>query len=187
MATTNKSLLLPADGSLDWNLPLNDNFGYIDAALGATTTKSVTGVGTGAVVLTASEYRSLILNFTGTLTANVTYQIPSGIGGEWIVVNGTTGAFTLTIGNVAGGATVLVATASRTLLYSDGTNVYSVGGGSGGGATGGGTDQIFYENGQNVTTSYTVSTGKNAMSAGPITINSGVTVTVPPGAAWSIV
>jgi len=57
----------------------------------------------------------------------------------------------------------------------------------GGGATGGSSDDIFYENGQTVTTNYTLSTGKNAMSAGPITINSGVTVTVPSGQFWVIV
>jgi hypothetical protein len=57
----------------------------------------------------------------------------------------------------------------------------------GGGATGGSSDDIFYENGQTVTTDYTLSTGKNAMSAGPITINSGVTVTVPSGASWVVV
>lgn len=57
----------------------------------------------------------------------------------------------------------------------------------GGGATGAGTDEIFYENSQVVTTSYTLTTGKNAMTAGPITINSGITVTVPTGASWSIV
>jgi hypothetical protein len=57
----------------------------------------------------------------------------------------------------------------------------------GGGATGGGSDDIFIENGQTVTTNYTLTTGKNALSAGPITINSGVTVTVPSGQVWSIV
>jgi len=58
---------------------------------------------------------------------------------------------------------------------------------AGGGATGGGSDDVFYENSQTVTTNYTLTTNKNAMSAGPITIDSGVTVTVPAGQAWSIV
>ena len=55
------------------------------------------------------------------------------------------------------------------------------------GATGGGNDDIFYENGQNVTSNYTITNGKNAMSAGPITINSGVTVTVGAGETWTVV
>ena len=57
----------------------------------------------------------------------------------------------------------------------------------GGGATGGGSDQVFVENGVTVTTNYTLSTGKNAESVGPITINSGITVTVPSGQRWVII
>lgn len=57
----------------------------------------------------------------------------------------------------------------------------------GGGASGGGSDKIFYENDQTVTTDYTITTNKNAMTAGPITVNSGVTVTVPSGSTWTIV
>lgn len=57
----------------------------------------------------------------------------------------------------------------------------------GGGATGGGNDDVFYENGQTVTTNYTITSSKNAMSAGPVTIASGVTVTVPSGSEWVIV
>lgn len=55
------------------------------------------------------------------------------------------------------------------------------------GATGGGTDQVFYNNDQTVTTSYTVPSAKNAMSAGPITINSGATITVSSGSTWVVV
>jgi len=57
----------------------------------------------------------------------------------------------------------------------------------GGGATGGGSDTVFLENSNTVTTNYTLTTGKNAVSAGPVTINSGITVTVPSGASWVIV
>ena len=56
----------------------------------------------------------------------------------------------------------------------------------GGGATGGGGDQIFVENGVTVTTSYTLTTSKNAMSVGPITVNSGAVVTIPSGARWVV-
>ena len=59
-------------------------------------------------------------------------------------------------------------------------------GGIGGGATGGGTDQIFVENGVTVTTDYTFPVGKNASSVGPITINSGITVTIPDGQRWVV-
>jgi|TARA_R100000084_G_scaffold32111_2_gene12376 hypothetical protein len=56
----------------------------------------------------------------------------------------------------------------------------------GGGATGGGSDNVFYENAQTVTTDYTLSAGTNASCTGPITINSGVTVTVGTGQVWMI-
>jgi hypothetical protein len=56
----------------------------------------------------------------------------------------------------------------------------------GGGATGAGGDQVFYENELTVTASYTLTTSRNAMSTGPITIDSGVTVTVPTGQRWVI-
>ena len=57
----------------------------------------------------------------------------------------------------------------------------------GGGAKGGGPDQVFFENDQIVTTNYTLTSGKNAVSAGTITIASGVTVTIPSGVAWVVV
>ncbi len=57
----------------------------------------------------------------------------------------------------------------------------------GAGAVGGGSDEVFFENGQNVTANYTITNGKNAMSAGPITINSGVTVTVGAGETWTVI
>jgi hypothetical protein len=54
-------------------------------------------------------------------------------------------------------------------------------------AKGGGSDKIFFENDQVVTSNYTITSGKNAMSAGNITINDGVTVTTPSGSVWTIV
>ena len=60
-----------------------------------------------------------------------------------------------------------------------------------GGPTGGGSDKIFTENAQTVTTNYTIGdtfgAACNAMAAGPITINSGVTVTVNSGETLTII
>jgi hypothetical protein len=77
------------------------------------------------------------------------------------------------------------ASVSGYALKSDGAGILSWG--LAGGALGGGTDQVFYENDQTVTNNYTLGTNKNAVTAGPITINSGITVTVPSGASWVIV
>ena len=57
----------------------------------------------------------------------------------------------------------------------------------GGGASGGGEDAVFYENDQVVTTDYTIAADKNAMSTGPISINSGVSVTIETGARWVVI
>ena len=55
------------------------------------------------------------------------------------------------------------------------------------GATGAGSDQWALEHDNTITTSYTISTGKNVISAGPLTVNSGATVTVPSGSSWVVV
>ena len=58
---------------------------------------------------------------------------------------------------------------------------------AGGGANGNGTDEIFWENDQTVTGDYAITNNKNAGSFGPITIQSGVTVTVGSGETWTVV
>ena len=75
-------------------------------------------------------------------------------------------------------------------LITDGAGNLSWGD-AGGGAVGGGTDKIFIENGQTVTTNYTIGDTFgavcNAGSFGPITINSSIVVTIPSGETWTIV
>ena len=72
-------------------------------------------------------------------------------------------------------------------LYGDGSNLTGIDAG----AAGGSSDKIFWENGQTVTASYTIGTtfgaACNAMSAGPITINNSITVTIDSGDSWIIV
>jgi len=116
--------------------------------------------------------------------------------GIYVRINGTTVG---PLGSGSGGGVTVSATAPASptegaLWFDSDTGVTSVYYSStwvdiGGGppAQGGGTDQIFYENDTTVTTDYTITTGKNAMSAGPISINSGVTVTVPSNSVWTIV
>jgi hypothetical protein len=52
---------------------------------------------------------------------------------------------------------------------------------------GGGSNRVFFENDIIVTDNYTITTNKNALTAGPITVASGVTVTVPAGSIWTVV
>ena len=58
--------------------------------------------------------------------------------------------------------------------------------GGGAGATGGSTDEVFMENDQTVTTDYTLGTNKNAVSVGNLTVNNGVTITIPSNATWVV-
>jgi hypothetical protein len=46
---------------------------------------------------------------------------------------------------------------------------------------------VFYLNNQTITSNYTVPANQNAMSAGPLTIATGVVVTISDGATWTIV
>ena len=66
----------------------------------------------------------------------------------------------------------------------NGSEFTAVGGGAG--ATGGGNDEVFFESDTNVTTDYTITSGKNAHTVSPI-INAGVTVTVPSGSLLVII
>ena len=78
------------------------------------------------------------------------------------------------------------AAASGYALVSDGSGTLSWAA-AGGGAVGNGTDQIFWENDQTITGNYSITNNKNAGSFGPVTIQSGVTVTVGAGETWTVV
>lgn len=100
----------------------------------------------------------------------------------------TTGAIVVPVGTTAQeptGVTGMLRFNSTTVGF-EGYNG-SVWASVGGGATGGSTDQIFYLNGQTVTTSYSIPSGQNAGTFGPVSVNSGATVTIPSGSTWSIV
>ena len=77
------------------------------------------------------------------------------------------------------------------VLATDGGGVLSFVDQSGGGAVGGGSDKLFMENGTTMTTNYTLGTEFgatcNALSAGPITINAGITLTIPSGSVYTVV
>ena len=122
MATTNKGLNQPTAGSTGWNVPLNANADILDKALGSFTTITTTS---GIRDLTSDEVQNMcIKSTTSAFTANVTYRIPSGIAGQWVVQNqSATSVFTLTVSNVAGGTSVTVPISTVRSIYSDGTNV----------------------------------------------------------------
>jgi len=131
--TTNKNIEKPAyndyaTNATGWSGPINTDWDIIDRSLGGIQVKNPTGV-SGTVNLTVVECQPPIIvigtSTTGvaTLTANVTYLIPSGVGGVWTIYNNTTGAFTVTFGSAGGGTSVVLSQGFHSTIYSDGTNV----------------------------------------------------------------
>ena len=49
------------------------------------------------------------------------------------------------------------------------------------------TTKALYEHSNVISANYSITSGNNAMSSGPITINDGISVTVPTGSVWTIV
>ena len=82
---------------------------------------SITTTG-GNVTLTAIQAVASLITVTGTLTSNATLTIPAVLS-EYIVVNSTTGAYTLTV-LPTGGAGVPIRQGGADSIYCDGTNAY---------------------------------------------------------------
>tara|TARA_R100001510_G_scaffold35911_1_gene32367 strand:- start:121 stop:2451 length:2331 start_codon:yes stop_codon:yes gene_type:complete len=158
--------------------------------------------GTGDVHLTTDTVRVGDLNTNAVITTNgtgdLTLSTNSGTNsGTILIADGSNADITIDpngtgnilIGNFEFDADQSVGSGqdNYVLTYDNSTGHISLEAAAAAGATGGGGDEIFYENGQNVTTNYTITNGKNAMSAGPITIDSGVTVTVGSGETWTVV
>ena len=132
----------------------------------------------------------------GITTTGTTFHVDRATGEITFVTdakfNGTVGiAGTLTYEDVTNVDAIGIITARAGINVTGGTIT-----GDGSGLTGlpagapvGGasTNTVFLENDNSVDVSYTISTDKNAMAAGPIAIKAGVTVTVPSGSFLTIV
>jgi hypothetical protein len=150
-------------------------------------------------------------SFTGNVSAgNFSTAGNSNVGGNITVTgnsavtgNSTVGGFLTVTGagtfNGTGALKIPVGTTGQQpspvtgmIRFNSSTNLFEGYGSSawsqlGAGATGGGGNQVFFENDQLVTLDYTIPSTKNAMTAGPITIDTGVTVTVSTGSTWTVV
>jgi len=125
--TTNKHIEKQANGASNWDGPLNGDMNSIDNAFGGVSSVNCAG-STGTIAMTAAGSASVPsyvppnIIIAGALSGNVTYAIPSGIGGMWSIKNSATGG-TVTISSAAGGATVaLTAGGVRTIVIADGTS-----------------------------------------------------------------
>lgn len=154
--------------------------------------KSTTTTG-GLSIAVAADFPTLNQNTTGT-ASNVT--------GVVAIANGGTGQTTA----ITAFDALSPATTKGDLIVSDGTDNVRLAVGVNNyvltadstAATGikwavasGGSSNItaqgLWENNASITANYTITTGNNAMSAGPISVASGVTVTVPSGSTWTTV
>ena len=147
--------------SQDLQIYHDSNHSYIDDA------------GTGNLRL-----RSGTLEITN-LASNKTSAVFSSGGGQTLNFNNSTKFVTTNTGAIVTG--VLTATS----FSGDGSSLSNLPAGAPvGGAS---TNTVFFENDKAVAVNYQITSTKNAMSAGPISINAGIAVTVPSGCSWTIV
>jgi hypothetical protein len=143
---------------------------------------------TAAASTNAARYAILIT--TGT-PATTRYIYAPQQSKTYVVINNCTDASSVYIrGGTSSSYTTGVeieAGSSALVAWDSSANDFIKVAGGGGGAAGGGSDQIFFENDQTVTTSYSIPVGKNAGTFGPISIDGGVTVTVPTGSVWYVI
>lgn len=195
--TTGSGVAVPAGKSMfvyNNGVDVVDVLNYFSGAINSSSATITGGTINGTTIgaSTAASGRFTTLEATGnttlgdtsgdTITANAgTMNVPNNLNfsgtGSIRLPNGTTGERPTPAAGMI-----------RYNVTTSGFEGYAGGewGSIGGGATGGGGDQVFYENELTVTTSYTLTTNRNAMSTGPITIDSGATVTIPSGQRWVI-
>ena len=193
--TTLLGLVLPVEGELidTWGDVVNAQLTQLieDSVAGYSTkaftsidlTWTLTATGSGA----QNEARTAILIATGTPGATCTIYAPKS-SKTYVVVNNLDSLLYIKGGPTSPTAGVsITANQSALVAWNSSTGDFVKVAGGGGGATGGGNDVIFFENGQTVTTSYTLPTVTNAGTFGPVSVDSGVVVTVPDSSSWTVV
>ncbi len=171
-ATNGSSVVLSSGAALNDTVDIvaYGTFNLLNTAINDLTDVNTSGITNGQVL----AYNSTSSDFEPTtITSDLVDDTTPQLGGN----------LDLNSNNITGTGNIPAANLTGTLPAIDGSALTGISAG----ATGGGSDEIFYENGQTITTNYTITNGKNAMSAGPITINTGVTVTVGTGENWTVV
>lgn len=142
--------------------------------------ETTTSTGTTAVTLAGAV--TGFQSFSAIGNANTTYYTIAGQGtSEWEVGIGTYTAS----GTSLSRDTVLSSSNSGSLVnFSAGTKDVFCDYPAGRAVVGG---EGYIENDAQIDVSSSINTGKNAISAGPVTVASGVSVTVPTGSVWTVV
>ena len=141
----------------------------------------ISGLTAAGSVAGANEFE---INEAGTSKKVTGTQIATFVfSGNEITIPGT-GSLTVQKGTTAERPGTPTAGMIRYNSTTGGFEGYTTAWGSiGGGASAGG---VIYENSNSISSNYTLSTAKNGFSVGPITVASGVTVTVPSGQRWVV-
>ena len=194
--TTLLGLILPTTGELTntWGTSVNSSLTQlIEDSIAGSVSQSVTSADwtlTTTAGGVANQARLAILIATGA-PATTRYIYAPQLSKMYVVVNNCTDQSSVYIrGGTSSSYTTGVeieALGSALVAWDSTANDFVKIAGGGGGAAGTGANQIFFQNDQTVTGSYTIPTGKNAGTFGPVSINSGVTVTVPSGSVWTVV
>ena len=202
LTLTGSAAFIPNELSLNNAVAITrDNFSVTGSI--ATTILTVTAVGSGTIRV------GMLITGTGVTAGTTITALGTGTGGTGTytvsasqtvsstTITGTTNDATFEV-NATDAIKVPVGTTAQRPVGVAGQIRYNttlsrfeayngtVWGAIGGGATGGGADTVFVENSQTVTVDYTITSGKSASSTGTITVNSGVTVTIPSGSRWVI-
>ena len=123
-------LMATGENSGTWGDKTNSNLNLLQQAIAGYQLITLTSTNTTLVMTdaTISNARNAVIEFAGTLAANTTVFVATGIEKTYILKNGTTGAFTLAL-NQAGGASVIFGAADKTtkLVYLNGTDAVDLG------------------------------------------------------------
>ena len=164
--TTAQRAALPAYGMLRYNSTTSQFEGYNLTA--GTTISALTFVTTTATLTTATAHGLA----TGAVVV-VSGATPAAYNGTFAITVTGANTFTYTMTSNPGGNATPVGTYTTGYWGQIGGNAQAQG--------------VVYENGQTISSNYTMVSGNSGTSAGPITVATGITVTIPTGSRWVIV
>ena len=123
-------LMATGENSGTWGDKTNSNLNLVQQAIAGYQSIALTSTNTTLAMTNAtiSDARNAVLEFTGTITANCTIFVESGIEKTYLIKNSTSGAFTIAL-NQVGGSSVIWAATDKSLknIYLNGTNATDTG------------------------------------------------------------
>jgi hypothetical protein len=188
--STNLALELIGTGeqSGTWGNTTNTNLGtLLEQAISGYVTQTITDGADTVITIpngATGVARNMYIEMTGTLTAARNLIVPANKK-LYFIYNNTTGGYSVTV-KVSGLTGVLVPNGYKMLLVCNGTDIVEAVTGGQGQMLGNATAKAIFWNAQTIAENITVGATQNAGSVGPITINTGYTVTITTGGRWLV-